>query len=252
MNQLRQTLVGFINGVCSGNRPRGYSSDTVNVGGRCAQLVRESVETALNLGANNWEVANAAHDYRKARGGVDRWASDYEKAGKALGLEKPYDQMLPGDVAYWPYQARNGNNYGHTALFVGEWGGEKWYLENSDWAPAQRRSQGAKLPLGDVHVYVTPESKLTRPRTVITPTRAMLQADRAVSLPPALTPAPPAATVDSIGPLPGQPARLPFVRLLDRSGQMVVTPHTKAAYWGLIEFERVPGGVIIRPLEEHK
>lgn len=246
---LRQKLVDFLQAVGAGNTPRGYTPDTINVGGRCAQLVRESVESALDLGPNNWEVAGKAHDFRKARGGVDRWAADYEKAAKSLGLEKPYAEMLPGDVCYWSYTARNGNAYGHTALFIGEWGGQKWYLENSDWQPGQRRRQGAKLPLGQVHVYVTPEKALTRPRTVITPTRAMRMEDTApTEMPPALKPAPPAVTVDSIGVEPGQPARLPFIRLLNKQGQQVITPYEEAVYYG-IRFKKVPGGVELYPAE---
>lgn len=174
----RELIAAAISTVVGGKPLKRYSRETITIGGHCAQLVRESVEGGIGMPGNSWPVAQAAYKYQAARGGTVRWASDYEKAAKELGLEKPFSQTRIGDVFYWPYTSRDGNAYGHTALNAGMIGGEWWVLENSDWLPSQRKAQGAKLPLGNgAHVYLTPLRLLGPPRTVIYPVQAIRDAE---------------------------------------------------------------------------
>ncbi|MDP9766473.1 hypothetical protein [Deinococcus enclensis] len=135
--------------------------------------------------------ADKAHEFRKARRGIDRWASDYEKAARALGLAKDRNQLRGGDVLYWPYIARDGNAYGHTAVYVGEVNGVPCVLENSDARAASRLAAGATQPLGaDTFVYVTPLKAFGLPSLVITPTLKIQAAERTPVAPPAPEPAP--------------------------------------------------------------
>lgn len=193
----REWLAYGIEQVKAGHALKRWSPDTITVGGRCAQLQRETVEGCLGLGANDWPVAKKAHEFRKARGGVDRWAADYEQAARALGLAKTFAQRRVGDIFYWPYTAtvligkkRVPQAFGHTAMYAGLIGGVPHVLENSDWSPARRRQQGAILPLGGgAHVYLTPLSLFTEPTTVIAPTRELWLEDQDL-----LTPAKPVTT----------------------------------------------------------
>lgn len=192
----REHILNAARIVLGGVPLKRYSPDTIYKGGRCAQLVRETIEGALGLPANSWEVADKAHEFRKARRGADRWASDYEKAARALGLNKNRDDLRGGDILYWPYIARDGQAYGHTAVYVGEVNGVPCVLENSDWQPVSREAQGALLPLdglagkdGRPHVYVTPLKLFGQPSTVVTPTLAIQAAERAPVKPPAPAPA---------------------------------------------------------------
>lgn len=184
----REWLEYAVERVKGGHAIKRWSPDTISVGGRCAQLVRETSEGALDLPANTWPVAVLAHKYRKARGGADRWAADYEQAARELGLSKDLVDVRIGDILYWPYtgyitvnKRRIPQAYGHTAMYAGLLGGEPHVLENSDWAPARRKEQGAILPLGDqAHVYLTPLRLFEAPTTVITPTRAIQQEEARV------------------------------------------------------------------------
>lgn len=159
MNE-RQSILEAVRQVAAGTPLRRYTYDTVYTPGRCAQLVRETVEGALGLGAGTWEVAVKAHDFRKRRGGVDRWAADYEQAARALGLTRPAGMMEPGDMLFWPYRARNGNNYGHTAVYLGN----GLILENSDINPQRAVALGSRQPLGaGTQVFVTPIARHGQP-----------------------------------------------------------------------------------------
>lgn len=187
----REWLAYGIERVKAGYPIKRWSPDTITVGGRCAQLQRETVEGCLNLKENSWEVALLAHEFRKARGGVDRWASDYEQAARKLGLVKTFAESRVGDIFYWPYTAtvligkkRVPQAYGHTAMNAGVINGTLHVLENSDWAPARRQQQGARLPLGlKAHVYLTPIALLGPPTTVITPTSEMLHDETRIVVP---------------------------------------------------------------------
>lgn len=184
----REWLEYAVERVKAGYAIKRWSPDTINVGGRCAQLQRETVEGALDLTANTWEVAVLAHEYRKKRNWPDRWAADYEKAAQELGLGKNLADVVIGDQLFWPYvghimvgKKKVPQAYGHVAMYAGLIGGVPHVLENSDWQPADRKAQGARLPLGaHAHVYLTPLSLLGTPSTVITPTREIQQAEARV------------------------------------------------------------------------
>lgn len=180
----REYIVEAAEKVRGGTPLRRYSPDTIRVGGRCAQLVRETVEGGLGIPANSWEVAQAAHDARKKRGGVDRWAIDYEAAVRVLGLTRPSgSEAIPGDVLYWPYKAKNGNDYGHTAIYLGN----GLILENSDIDPSRALQLGSKQPLGvGSQVFVTPITRHGKPRTIAIPTTAIRLAETppVVAVPP--------------------------------------------------------------------
>lgn len=193
----REWLAYGIEQVKAGRALKRWSPDTITVGGRCAQLQRETVEGCLGLDENTWPVATKAHEFRKARGGVDRWAADYEQAARALGLTKTIAQIKIGDILYWPYTAyvtikgkRTPQAFGHTVMYAGLIGGVPHVMENSDWSPARRQQQGAILPLGaGAHVYLTPLKLFAEPTTIIAPTRELWLEDQAV-----LTPAKPVTT----------------------------------------------------------
>lgn len=199
----REWLAYGIARVQAGHALKRWSPDTISVGGRCAQLVRESGEGCLDLPENTWPVALKAHDFRKARGGTDRWAADYEKAVRALNLDKALADVLIGDALYWPYTAtvligkkRMPQAFGHTALYAGLIGGVPHVLENSDWAPASRKAQGARLPLGDhAHVYLTPLALLGTPSTVAALMPELLRDTARPILVPAPAPRPAAAAL---------------------------------------------------------
>lgn len=187
-NQLKETLQR----VASQERLRHYTPDTLYKPGRCAQQVREFQEDALNLPENSWPVAVKAHEFRKRRNWPDRWAVDYEKAGIALGLKKPFSDVEVGDVLYWPYTSADGNDYGHTAIYAGFWDGKHWILENTDANIARWRAKGAVQLFGSrARVWLTPMNLHGQPRTVIAPAPALL-----------MKPAPPAAKVEDIPALP--------------------------------------------------
>jgi hypothetical protein len=235
----RQHILNAALKVVGGVPLKRFSPDTIKEGGMCAQLAREVVEGALGLEANTWEVALRAHEYRKERGGVVRWASDYELAGRHLKLDKDPDDALPGDIFYWRY-TKDGNAYGHTAIFLGDVKGlGPAVLENSDWSPAKRREQGARTPLGsDTHVFVSPLSLFPTPTTTITPTFAIRKAEQPAPEPVVIPALPPTRPTE----------RLPFVEVQDRAGNIIRTPYTQASYYG-VRFQRVPGGVRLLPPE---
>lgn len=180
----RELILKAAEQVGAGTPLRRFAHDTIYIGGRCAQFARETTEGALALPANTWEVALAAHDARKARRGTDRWATDYEAAVHTLGLARPAGAPpQPGDLLYWPYRAKDGNDYGHTALYLGD----GLILENSDINAARALQLGSTQPLGKgTQVFVTPLARHGTPRTVAIPTQAI----RAAETPPAIITAP--------------------------------------------------------------
>lgn len=197
----REWILEALRKVAGGTSLKRYSPDTIREGGMCAQQVREAIEGALGIPANTWEVGVAAHEVRKARGGVVRYAADYEKAAVRLGLAKPAADMRRGDVLYWPYTARVRENgvwvakaYGHTAQYLGN----GLVLENSDANAEKLVERGAQQPLGrGTQIFVTPLALRGMPRTVIWPTSAIRDAER--DLPrPAPVPAVPVATAHRV------------------------------------------------------
>lgn len=187
MHEHRKWLMEAIERVADGHALKAWTRDTIHAPGHCAQLVRELVEGNLGLGENTWPVAIRAHEYRKARGGAVRYAADYEKAATALGLIKPNADMKPGDVLYWPYTARDGNSYGHTALYAGN----GYVLENTDANAAALLKKGARQPLGKgTQVFLTPLSLRGEPRLTAWPSAALRDAERQTLPPPAPAPKP--------------------------------------------------------------
>lgn len=188
----REFILEAIQKVVGGTPLNRYTRDTIYAPGRCAQNTREIVEGGLGIPENTWEVAVLAHEYRKMRQWPDRWASDYEQAARKLGLNKPATEMVPGDILFWAYRAKDGNNYGHVAPFVGGVPGlGPCVLENTDWDPVKRVEMGAQQPLGKgTRIFLTPLRLLGTPTTVITPTLAILKAEQ--TPPPPTGPAIPA------------------------------------------------------------
>jgi hypothetical protein len=130
--------------------------------GRCAQLVREVTEFGLAIQSNSWGVGNRARSRALHLGRSTRYATDYEWAANDLNLDK--GKFKPGDIGYNKYIARNGENYGHTWIFLGpNSDGVQMVLENTD-----HPTRGIK-PLGRGPVRVTPLSQviLRSPITLI-------------------------------------------------------------------------------------
>ena len=216
MNADREAIVEAAEKVRGGTPLRRFSPTTITGAGYCAQLVREVIEGSLGIPANTWEIAQEAHEARKKRGGVERWSTDYEAAARTLGLARaPGSEALPGDVLYWPYKARNGNDYGHTAIYLGD----GLILENSDINAKRAVQLGSRQPLGaKSQVFVTPIERHGRPRTIAVPTKAILAAERVVPA-PIITPAGPQATpaeLSAVFPLYGVPG-FDRVRVMKRS-----------------------------------
>lgn len=215
MHEDRKWMMDAIEWVADGHRLKAWTNETVSKPGRCAQLVRETVEGQTRYGVNEWPVAVEAQRLKDERGGDVRYATDYEQAAKNLGLIKPNKDRKPGDILYWPYTAKDGNAYGHTAIYAGKRDGKEWVLENSDAAPSRMLERGARQPLGKGYVYLTPLSLRGEPRLTAWATSELQAAERKAVPKAAPKPLPP---VDmQFTPPPVAPAPAP-VRVMVNDG----------------------------------
>ena len=183
----------------------------------CAQLVRETIEANV---VQPWPVAEAAHEFRKARSGVVRWAVDYLSAALLLELGKPASTPLAvGDVLFWrPHPDGRDGPWGHVALYAGEVNGEAYVLESNGWGMDKRPAppQGARRLLGDrTWAFATPLRAFGTPDLVAYPTAEVRDAERVVVAQQPVAPAPGAVAVPlNEGPRSG-------IRLMDQGGQLV-------------------------------
>lgn len=162
----RLKVLAALTRIKDGHRLPSHTSDTITTPGMCAQFVRQTSEDVLGLKPGNWQVATMALKFMRERGGTVRYATDYEKAAVELGLDYPKGtRPNVGDIGYWPYTARDGNPYGHTALFYGYINGVGYWLENTD---AKNRIGGTKI-FKNGCVWLTPESVLGTPRVLAKP-----------------------------------------------------------------------------------
>jgi hypothetical protein len=177
MNRVtRNTYASALTTVTRGIRLKGYTKDTLSVVNLCAQFVRQTVESIEGLTPGTWEVAGLALDVaRERKRPGDRYAVDYEEAGRRLGLSKSFKEITPGDIGYWVYSI-----YGHTAICV-ELENKLYWLENTNAVtraggrrvfPSVTDKDGEKVP---GKVWLTPLDVLGTPRTIITPSKNIQQ-----------------------------------------------------------------------------
>lgn len=195
MSGTRAKYLANMTKLVGGIALRSMGDDTIYKVNLCAQLQRQITEESEDLDAGNWEVALKALDVARQRGRAgNRYAVDYEEAGRLLNLDKPFSSIQPGDIAYWPY-----DGFGHTAMYFGKINGVGYWVENTN---AESRYGGRRLfpPSGGrlSAIWITPVSSMAAPRTVITPTRNIQLQDRK----PAPAPAKPA-------PAPAKPVIIP-------------------------------------------
>lgn len=153
--------------LLNGKRFASHTNDTINVVNLCAQFVRQTVEDIEALPPNGWQVGGLAVRVASKRGRSMRWSVDYEEAGRQLNLVKSIKDVQTGDVGYWEYI-----EFGHTAIavFIDN---KLWWLENTN---AKARKGGRRVFGAKTAVWLTPADVLGPPRTLIAPTRELLQA----------------------------------------------------------------------------
>lgn len=141
--------------VANGQRISSLTNDTLSETGWCAQLVRQVVEYGLGIPTNSWPVAveasrvNAALNLdgdRRARS-----ATEYGQAAMNLGFSYGGPPQ-PGDILVQPYTTATGQQYGHTAIYLGLFAGVPSVLENV-------QVNRGTAPFGSGPIRVTPLSQ---------------------------------------------------------------------------------------------
>lgn len=172
---LRQEWINKLGLIVAGRRLSSHTNDTINEVNLCAQFTRQTTEDILGIRPGTWEVAALALDFmRKAKRTV-RWAVDYEAAAKELGLAKQMKDIRIGDIGFWPYEG-----FGHVAVYAGKINGIDYWLENTN---AKSRKGGKRVYGAGTAVWLTPFSSMDVPRTLIAPTKAILNAEKAAQAP---------------------------------------------------------------------
>jgi hypothetical protein len=141
--------------VANGQRIGTLTNDTINETGWCAQLVRQVVESGLGIPVNSWPVAVEASRVNAALNldGDRRARSATEYGQAALNLGFAYGgPPQPGDILVQPYTTATGQQYGHTAIYLGLFAGVPSVLENV-------QVNRGTAPFGSGPIRVTPLSQ---------------------------------------------------------------------------------------------